>query len=218
MGDEKKMFEYLKGYFEYHKYQNSLKSLHYAMEKHEHQNRKNGKPYIIHPLGVTYLGIYLQLGFDNDIQADKQCSVNLLHDVPEDCGDNLSSLEVDQDIKTSANILDFNYFKRQYPNDKHYATFLYYQLIQTNQFASFCKLLDRYHNLSTYGKDFIDRPEKILNYLAETKEFPYPLMDFMLEHFSKYSTSLLFLQNGMEAFVRDADARALGEIRKRTAA
>ena len=218
MSDEKKMYEYLKGYFEYHKYENSLKSIDYAKEKHAYQTRLNGAPYIIHPLAVTYLGIYLRLGFDNNTIADKQCSVNLLHDVPEDCSDNLSSLDIDKDIKISANILDSNSFKRKYPNDKNYATFLYYQLIRTNQFACFCKSLDRYHNLSTYGKDFLFRPEKILKYSIETREFSYPLIDFTLENHLNYYSKLLFLQNGMETFMREADANAIGEIAKRKVA
>lgn len=206
LNDEKKMYEFLKGYLIQHQYQEALKSLYYAIEKHEGTYRKNGLPYIVHPFYVACFGIYLGLN------SEKQIAVNLLHDVPEDCEDDLTNLDVALEIKKSAHILNFNPHKKKYPNDKHQATIDFYNLIPTDKEATMCKLLDRYHNLSTYGNDFPF--ERVLNYSKETNEFIFPLCDNSLELYPHYRFAILYLVNGMQTFIRDADAKAIGEKEK----
>ncbi len=50
----------------------------FAEEKHRHQKRKNGEPYIIHPLEVTEILADLEMD-------EKTLAAGLLHDVVEDC-------------------------------------------------------------------------------------------------------------------------------------
>ncbi len=206
LNEQKKMYEYLKWYLNEHRYQNALMSFYYAIDKHHNQKRKNGFPYIVHPFYVACFGIYLGL------DSEKQIAVNLLHDVPEDCNDDLSKLDIDPDIKKSANILNFNPHKNKYPNDKHQATIEFYQNIRTDKEAIMCKILDRYHNLSTYGRDFTF--EKVIAYSIETNEFIYPLIDDALSFYPIYESAIFYLQNGMQTFIRDADAQAFNKKRK----
>ncbi len=62
------------------------KAYEFAAEKHSHQKRKCGEPYIIHPVEVT--DILTELEMDEQTLA-----AGLLHDVVEDCGVTLAELE-----------------------------------------------------------------------------------------------------------------------------
>jgi GTP diphosphokinase / guanosine-3',5'-bis(diphosphate) 3'-diphosphatase len=58
----------------------------YACEKHLHQKRKSGEPYIIHPVEVTEILA--------DLELDEQSlAAGLLHDVVEDCEVTVAELE-----------------------------------------------------------------------------------------------------------------------------
>ena len=61
------------------------KAYDFANKAHGGQLRKDGKPYIIHPVEVAY--ILADLGFDEDV-----VSAALLHDVVEDCGYTVSQI------------------------------------------------------------------------------------------------------------------------------
>ena len=58
----------------------------YAKAAHKDQIRKDGKPYISHPVSVAL--ILANLGFNEDV-----VSAALLHDVVEDCGITLENLK-----------------------------------------------------------------------------------------------------------------------------
>jgi len=62
------------------------KAYQFASNKHSGQFRKNGLPYIIHPVAVAL--ILAKLGFDENV-----VSAALLHDVIEDCGVELKEIE-----------------------------------------------------------------------------------------------------------------------------
>ena len=55
------------------------RAVHYANSKHEYQKRKDGSPYIIHPLAVAE--IVAEMGLDTDAIL-----ASLLHDCIEDTG------------------------------------------------------------------------------------------------------------------------------------
>ena len=75
-----KMYTYIRGYASGAGMKQTLKALSFAREKHEGQKRKNGDPYLIHPLIMACNA--LSLG----IQDDNVVATILLHDVCEDCG------------------------------------------------------------------------------------------------------------------------------------
>ena len=73
-----KMYTYIRGYASGAGMKQTLKALSFAREKHEGQKRKNGDPYLIHPLIMACNA--LSLG----IQDDNVVATILLHDVCED--------------------------------------------------------------------------------------------------------------------------------------
>lgn len=74
------------------------KAYEFAAEKHLHQKRKCGEPYIIHPVEVTEIL--------TDLEMDEQTlAAGLLHDVVEDCGVTLAELEQEFGFEV-ANLVD----------------------------------------------------------------------------------------------------------------
>ena len=65
------------------------KAVEYANAKHQYQKRKDGSPYIIHPLAVAE--IVATLGLD----SDSICAA-LLHDTVEDCSDKTDIKEIEK--------------------------------------------------------------------------------------------------------------------------
>ena len=71
-----KMYTYVRGYCVGANLSQSLRALQFAREAHKEQKRKNGLPYIVHPLSMACFAIALELR-DDDV-----LSTILLHDVP----------------------------------------------------------------------------------------------------------------------------------------
>ena len=69
------MFTYLRGNLVGSKMNESLRALQYARDMHKDQKRKNGVPYIIHPLSMACYAVALGIEDDNVI------ATILLHDV-----------------------------------------------------------------------------------------------------------------------------------------
>jgi GTP pyrophosphokinase len=74
-----KMYTYLKGYAMGADMEQTLLALAFARDKHSGQLRKDGEPYIIHPLTMACNAIALE------IRDDYLIAAILLHDVVEDC-------------------------------------------------------------------------------------------------------------------------------------
>ena len=74
-----KMYTYIRGYATGANMRETLKALAFARKQHDGQLRKNGEPYIIHPLTMACNA--LSLG----IRDDEVVATILLHDVCEDC-------------------------------------------------------------------------------------------------------------------------------------
>jgi (p)ppGpp synthase/HD superfamily hydrolase len=72
-----------------------LKAIRFAEEAHRGQTRKyTGAPYIEHPLAVAEMVAGRGLGLDDFVATEEdQAMVAVLHDVVEDCGVTLSTLE-----------------------------------------------------------------------------------------------------------------------------
>lgn len=126
-----------------------IKAYNIASKLHSTQKRKDGSPYIVHPLGVAK--ILEELDFNADIIASA-----LLHDVVEDCGytveeisknlnpnvaqivDAVTSIET-QDPKIEFSKLD--------AENKTYQKLL--SIGKSNRYAFFIKFADRLNNLQT---------------------------------------------------------------------
>jgi (p)ppGpp synthase/HD superfamily hydrolase len=60
-----KMYTHLRGYFEGAGLTQSLTALQFARAKHKEQTRKNGVPYIVHPLSMACFISALEIKDDN---------------------------------------------------------------------------------------------------------------------------------------------------------
>lgn len=192
--DEVQMYLFLKKHCEEKGFVNALRSLDYAMIQHEGQVRKgNGAPYITHPMAVAFFMILS--GMDDD----RSISVALLHDVPEDCNTDLHDLDVESDIKHSAQLLNWKQYKYRY-DDKELAMWLYYTGISTDKWASLTKFGDRTHNLSTMAGAFTTL--KMMDYVRETKTY-YPYL-FQCAYFNypEVKSSIRFLQQRIQGLVK----------------
>ena len=84
-----KMYTYLRGFLIGANMRESLTALQFARRMHKNQTRKDGTPYIVHPLRMACYAIAIGIRDDNIV------ATVLLHDVVEDCGvevDNLPAI------------------------------------------------------------------------------------------------------------------------------
>ena len=70
-----KMYTYIRGYASGVGMIQTLKALSFAREKHNGQKRKNGDPYVVHPLTMACNALSMGIRDDNTI------ATILLHDV-----------------------------------------------------------------------------------------------------------------------------------------
>lgn len=163
--DEEKMFTYIKGYSNSKSMKETQVSLLFAREKHKDQKRKEGLPYIIHPLTMACEALALGIEEDNII------ATILLHDVCEDCGIEAKDLPVNNDIKKGVEAMTFTIKEGE---SKENAKLRYYTNIINSKEATITKLLDRCHNVSSMAHAF--SKEKLKDYIDETRKYVLPLI------------------------------------------
>lgn len=152
-----------------------MRAYEFAEKAHEGQLRKEGSPYIIHPVSAAYILTGLRVDEDTLIAA-------LLHDVPEDTSFSLEDIErnfgkkiaflVEGITKLSKVHYRHNMEERQIESLKkmfiHSAQDIRIILI---------KLADRLHNMSTIGA--IPKPEKRTRIAKETLEIYVPIANLL---------------------------------------
>lgn len=143
----------------------TLNALSFARQKHEGQLRKNGDPYIVHPLTMACNALSLGIFEDNII------ATILLHDVCEDCGVSPEDLPVSDQVRRNVALVTFEIMDGE---TKETAMRRYYNLILTNREATITKLIDRCHNVSSMAGTFSE--EKLKAYIDETNVFVLPLL------------------------------------------
>lgn len=180
--DEKRMYTYVKTYAALRKLTQTSKVLPYAREMHNGQVRKgkDNVPYIYHPLLIACHA--LALGLDDD----DMISVALLHDVCEDCNVEIDDLPADDMIKEAVGLLT-----KKDGIDKAE----YFERIATNPIASIIKLLDRCNNISGMTAAF--SKEKIVEYINETEEYIYPLLEKTKNEYPMYSNQVFLIKYHM---------------------
>ena len=186
------------------KYYNSLVALPYGNLMHKDQKRKGGDPYYIHPLTMAHGA------FNLDLQSDEMIAAILLHDVLEDCNQKREELPVDENIREIVSLLTF---VRNPDQTKEQDLFQYYSKIKYNFFATFAKFLDRRHNLSTMRGAFSF--EKMGNYLIETMQFIYPLLEEAESRYPKYQIQSSILRNDIYHLVHDTEIILPEDIKRR---
>jgi guanosine-3',5'-bis(diphosphate) 3'-pyrophosphohydrolase len=146
----------------------------FAAKAHEGQVRKNGEPYLTHPLSTAVILAEMHLDAETLAAA-------LLHDVPEDCGVPLSEIEAKfgaQVAKLVDGVTKLNKLTRRAragePGSDGQAENLRKMLLATAEDLRvvLIKLADRLHNMRTLGALPLDRRHAIAE---ETLEIYAPL-------------------------------------------
>ena len=138
---------------------NVVKAFHFAEEKHSGQFRKDGTPYIIHPVEVA------KILEERDFNTDVICGA-LLHDTVEDCNvtidelkstfnhqiaqivDAVTAIRKENFLPDSNNIFtDTKDFLKQAVEDSTYQKLI--SIGKNNKFGFYIKFADRLNNLST---------------------------------------------------------------------
>ena len=180
--DENRMYTYVKTYARMKNMHQTLRVLPYVRELHKNQVRK-GKdkvPYIYHPLLIVCHALALGLDDDNIVSAA------LLHDVCEDCSIEAAELPVN-DVTKEAVIL----LTKTEDIDKEQ----YYQKISQNMIAAMVKLLDRCNNVSGMAAAF--SKDKLVEYIRETEDMVYPLMQKAKNKYPMYSNQIFLIKYHM---------------------
>ena len=176
------MYTYIKTYASAKGFHQTLKALPFAREAHQGQVRKgkSALPYIDHPLTVTCHGLALGL------EDDPLLAAALLHDVCEDCDKSIDKLPIDDEAKEIVALLT-----KDFPSDDLVAEKEYYAKIAQNPKALIVKLLDRCCNISEMSAGF--SAERIAEYINETEEIFYPLMQRAKTDYPQYNNQIFLI-------------------------
>lgn len=192
-----KMYTYLKGYCSAMNWQDALSALTFARTMHDGQSRKDGSPYLVHPLTIACHAAAL------NIRSESVIAACLLHDVVEDCNVTVEELPVQsQAIKDAV---------RRLTHVKPTPLAVYYKGIAENSVATVVKLLDRCDNVSTMAGVF--SLEKTAAYIRETNEYVLPLYRTAKNLWPQYSDALFVLKYHIMSVVDGLQA-VMEETRK----
>lgn len=163
--NEETMFTYLRGRLDGLGFEQSRAALVFARKAHGGQVRKNGKPYIVHPLSMACDAIACK-GVTDEIIA-----TILLHDVCEDCNIPLSALPVNNIVKHGVKLMTIKPFLGE---EKSETKRRYYNELLEAKEAIVAKGFDRYANLN--DMEGVLSEEAIVKNIRETHEFLLPTL------------------------------------------
>lgn len=177
------------------KLENTLKALKYAKQHHEGQKRKEGIPYIIHPLMLVYSAI------KQGVDEDGLLAVMLLHDVCEDCKVAVEELPFSDEIKAAVDSLTYN--KRE-NETRAQAKKRYFDKLKNNRLGVITKAFDRCHNISTMGEVY--SYDKMAYYIKETKDYVMPLIKDAIVKYPEYKNVLFGIEYHMKSVMYMSEA------------
>ncbi len=191
MANVEKMYTYLRGFFVGANMNESLNALSFARQQHASQTRKDGTPYIVHPLSMACYAVALGLRDDNII------ATILLHDVPEDCGVPVEYLPVSSTVKTAVKHMTITKFDTDV--DKVETKCRYFNELLDNREALICKALDRYNNLS-------DAPislsaDAVGKNIAETEVLLMPILKAAKDCYGDLADVLFIMRTNLEVLL-----------------
>lgn len=189
-----KMYTYIRGYANGRGMKQTLCALSFARGRHAGQSRKNGEPYLVHPLTMACHALSLGIN-DDDVIA-----TILLHDVCEDCGVSLCELPVSDKVRRGVELMTFSIMDGE---TKEVAKNRYYNLISQNHEASIAKLVDRCHNVSSMAGTF--STEKLKSYIEETRQYVLPLLRKVKNQYPDESDVLFVLKYHITSVVDAID-------------
>lgn len=191
MANVDKMYTYLRGYLVGADMKDSIKALSFARKQHSAQTRKDGTPYIVHPLAMACYAVALGLRDDNII------ATILLHDVPEDCGVAVEYLPVSDTVKKAVKHMTITQFDTDV--DKTETKCRYFNELLESREALICKALDRYNNLS--DAPFTLSADAVGKNVAETEVLLLPVLKAAKALYPELADALFIMRTNLEVLV-----------------
>jgi len=166
---------FLKGVAKGKQWNETLKAIHVAELAHGDQKRKDGDPYLSHPIRIASALVAMKVNDDDTI------AIAILHDVLEDCPE-WSADKLRDEFKISDTII-----RRILKLTKHsgQSTESYYEGIKEHISTILVKVADRCHNVSTMAGVF--NKDKIDSYIKETEDYILPLCKHGSRMFPEFS-------------------------------
>lgn len=173
----------------------TLAALPFAIKKHDGQYRKGNDriPYIVHPLQIACHAISLGL-CDDELLA-----TILLHDVCEDCFDEVGEhiryqdLPVSDAVKEAVRLVTKPVIREEKWEEKYYLD------IRVNKLAIVTKLLDRCHNISSMAKVY--SPQKMAEYIDITEKYVMPYINVINEQYPELNNIMFVVGYHMESLI-----------------
>lgn len=188
MANVDKMYTYLRGYLIGAHMNESIKALSFARQQHSLQTRKDGTPYIVHPLSMACYAVALGLRDDNII------ATILLHDVPEDCGIPVEFLPVNSTVKNAVKHMTITKFDTDV--DKIETKCRYFNELLESREALICKALDRYNNLSDAPLSL--SADAVAKNVAETEILLLPVLKSAKSVYADLADVLFIMRTNLE--------------------
>lgn len=204
MANVEKMYTYLRGFLVGADMSESLKALGFARQQHMSQTRKDGTPYIVHPLSMACYAVAMGLKEDSII------ATILLHDVLEDCGVSAECLPVNGQIRNAVKHMTIQRFKTDV--DKIETKCRYFNELLESREALICKALDRYNNLS-------DAPlalsaDAVGKNIAETEVLLMPVLKEAKAVYPDLADALFIMRTNLEVLINILKANFMKEYLK----
>ena len=191
MANVDKMYTYLRGYLIGANMTESIKALSFARQQHSLQTRKDGTPYIVHPLSMACYAVALGLRDDNII------ATILLHDVPEDCSVPVDYIPVNSVIRDAVKHMTITKFDTDV--DKIETKCRYFNELLESREALICKALDRYNNLSDAPLSL--SPDAVAKNVAETEVLLLPVLKSAKAIYADLADALFIMRTNLEVLV-----------------
>ena len=204
MSDVNKMYTYLRGFITGVKLSNSMRALSFMRKKHDGHTRKDGTPYIVHPLAMACYALVI------GVTEDVTIATILLHDVVEDCNASLNELPVDDEVKVAVKHMTITSFYTD--TDKIETKCRYFNELLDCPSAVICKVLDRYNNLSDAVSSFSS--DALAKNLVETYFLLLPVLHDAKQNYPELADVLFVLRTNLETLVYALKPNVLVEYEK----
>lgn len=185
------MFTYLRGRLDGPGFEQSRAALVFARRAHAGQVRKNGVPFIVHPLSMACDAIACKGATDEII------ATILLHDVCEDCNIPLSALPVDDVVKRGVKLMTIRPFLGE---EKQETKRRYFNELLESREAIVCKAFDRYTNLNDAEWGLSE--EAIVKNIRETHELLMPILKEAKYEYPELSDMLHTIRTALKLTLR----------------
>ena len=183
-----KMYTYLRAYLKGSGMTQSLLALTYARDKHKNQKRKDGIPYIAHPLLMACYAAAL------GIRDDTTMSIILVHDVCEDCGISFKELPFTEPIQKGVQYVTITTFDTDRTKDETKRR--YYSELRYSPGACITKGIDKYVNLA--DMIFALSDDAIGKNTAETDILLLPILKSAKDDYPELSDILFILRTNLK--------------------